>query len=96
MTPAEVLRKAAGILRERGWDQGTYENAAGACCLMGSIYLVSAASDESRACAIAAVQQVLGSTSRSPTAWNDHPDRTADEVIGALLRAADLAEGGTP
>lgn len=37
MTPQEVLKKSAEILRTSGWCQGEYENQDGAHCLMGAM-----------------------------------------------------------
>ena len=102
MTPAETLRKAADVIRERGWYQGDFEKyPGGPCCASEAIYRASGVysgnySDQRQLLSKAFdfLSEAAGlSPSELIAPWNDAPERTADEVIAALLKAADLAEG---
>lgn len=41
MKPSEVLKKAADILRERGWTQGNMTNDRGCCCVTAAICIAA-------------------------------------------------------
>lgn len=98
---AADLRAAADVLRRDGWTQGGYKRC-GCYCLVGAT--VSTITDGAFAHPLAlqgddewrrysemwdVLQRALGDP---PATWNDAVGRTADEVIAALLAAADVAE----
>lgn len=103
MSLAEMLLRAAGIVRERGLYQNGYRNDAGACCMLGACLEALGAGwylcKLTRAWqpTIPEPQDLLDllrkaiGVGRVPD-WNDAPGRTADEVIAALEKAAELAE----
>lgn len=101
MEPAEVLRRAADVLRERGWVQGTYVDGGGACCVRGAVNVVLYGAPVSIECcdeevqAMSALAAVAGIPKHgSISLWNDRQGRTLDEVLTALERAAvELTEG---
>jgi hypothetical protein len=90
VTTAEALRRAAQEIRERGWLSGMNDENAGSVCAMAALGL---ASGDDAGVFVAARKLILDVTGSACVAnWNDAPERTADEVIAALLKAAELAE----
>lgn len=100
---AADLRAAAKLLVEKGWTQGYYaHDAAGndteantkdaVCfCALGALARVRGVSFPSDVDPMAlALCRVIGT--RDVDSWNDAPGRTAEEVIAALLAAADAEE----
>jgi hypothetical protein len=94
MDTADVLDAAADYIRAHGWRQNgfggpdCYGNH-NPSCAVGAVRLQEVYS----ACfinpAVCAVERVVGLTSSCDLAhWNDAPERTADEVITALMEAA--------
>lgn len=81
----KALRDAAELIREKGWCQHSFGDTAGPSCLIGAIFKVSGWSPTT-ANAMRAVTKAIGG--HSAMRWNDHPSRTKDEVISALLQAA--------
>jgi hypothetical protein len=96
-TTADVLRHAARIIEERGWCRGELQDNQGAVCAWGAIDTALAGGvryevhDEERL-ALQALGASLGISWSDVPFWNDHPHRTAAEVIAALRDAADAAE----
>ena len=97
MTPAEVLRKAADLIRPPGcWTQGVRaRNAEGEPVIIDdpkavSFCFVTAILKQGdlmiSLTAMHCVEKVVGELD---TIWNDHPDRTQAEVVAALRMAAD-------
>jgi hypothetical protein len=96
MTPADALEKAAELVRA-GWIQGDYyDDAETQFCAMGAL---------SKACGERNLLEGVGIGSPLPlaraalveqvgtalvTVWNDHPERTQDEVVEAMLQAAKI------
>lgn len=103
MRTSEILNKAADLIEERGWGQGseTWNNHNGAgLCLEGGILAATGMklTDDFEACpAYRAVWAHLENDDRwgayrgSLYNWNDAPGRTAEEVI-EVLRATALIE----
>jgi hypothetical protein len=98
---AEVLRRAAEYMSERGWIQGKLQTENGVCA-MGAIHNVLCEmmskphSEEGARLERVAVTMMSGylNVGSSPVvnhipSWNDAPDRTAEDVILALKHSAD-------
>ena len=84
MDVADVLDAAADEIRSHGWCRGTHY-AGKASCLLGAI----ARSCDDEWPARVAVCATLGFNKFYPLGdWNDRDERTADEVITALMEAA--------
>lgn len=80
MTPEEILKRAADVIRERGLNQNGYYFAHnGACCTLGAIKLVSDDLAE-RSGAYRLVRERAGIT--GIPYWNDNA--TLDEVLAVL------------
>lgn len=96
MTPAEVLRKAADVIRERGWCRRQYVDADNSVCVYGALNLAAGhgpsfeGDDPSVDIAARTLTRLLDNDLVS---WNDSEACTADEVVAALKEAAELAEG---
>ncbi|MCD9196054.1 DUF6197 family protein [Streptomyces albireticuli] len=93
---AEHLELTALLIERHGWAQGRLRSPGGARCLLGAQRVLVRLGYGDEATARAAgrrVQAVL--TARGITQdyyeWNDHPDRTAGEVLYLLRQAADGA-----
>ena len=90
-----VYLDAIKVLEERGWTQsGRLEDADGAVCLYGAVNIAAtgdarcwAAVDEGLA---GALLDAIGG--RGPSAWNDDPLTSYEDVVLALKRAHELAE----
>jgi hypothetical protein len=88
------LLKAARLIRENGLQKYHLEGPDG-YCILGAITAVLSTSDDYKAATKAAIKQVkmcFGNRSHWSTSilalWNDRPERTAQEVIDLLERAA--------
>lgn len=94
MTPAEVLRKAADVIRARGWRQHDYGEESGPVCAVGALNVAMGGDpwdDHGPYTAEERLRQFLG-WGDSVSRWNDARGRTVEEVIAALEKAASLAE----
>lgn len=87
-----ILDGAISILKEDGWIQGSFENYAGACCLVGALHYAAGSicvelgvRVEGRQLAARRLQGVIGTPFIA--LWNDARGRTATEVIAALEKA---------
>lgn len=98
MQPSECLDKAADLLRNRGWIQGSYRNKHG-FCLVGSLIYVSkyysgacdgTLSDAKTAHHLLEQYCTYGKNHINPASWNDIPGRTKQEVLTLLRNAADV------
>ena len=95
---ADVLERAADVIVDNGWCQGTFHDN-GCYCALGAI---------AQACGIdgwkanfaegmtGRAAQKLRNTVHSEAIddWNDAEGRTQSEVVAALRRAATLARAG--
>jgi hypothetical protein len=104
METSEVLNRAADLIQERGWGQGsdTWTVAGDGLCIEGAIAavaeiptmvcgrIVAPSRPALEACpAYRAVAEHLAERHHdSLWRWNDHRTRTADEVIEVLRAAA--------
>ena len=86
--------KAAELLEQKGWCQGTACNAAGEHCLLGAIWYARYGHDAPHGPVPSKYKwgevfdRVAPYTARHPADWNDTPGRTKEEVIAALRAAA--------
>lgn len=87
MKPEDLLRKAADLIEQNGWTQGTYVNANGCLCMMGAFYRVcDGMSDlDLRREARRILEVRTGKRGLGLFGWNDAKGRTVEEVI-AMLR----------
>ena len=98
MSPAEVLRKAAGHIERRGWCQRRLIDECGHICLAQGLAMAFADCVESQPWMKARLllKEALGVPSDMGLAyWNDQPGRTAEEVIAKLREVADKLEAGS-
>lgn len=104
---ADVLRRAAEVLDERGWAQTDYEDIDGCVCALGALSVVVYGDpyppDDDLRVAVEAV--ALGAleahlkigfdrpayAGEAVAKWNDAMGRTVDEVKAAFLAAAERA-----
>lgn len=95
---AADLRAAAEVLRRDGWTQGAYRGARGSRCASDALCVVTGSTHQAEVGAAyeramaAALALASATGARAVWLWNDTPGRTADEVIAALLAAADAVE----
>ena len=99
---SDVLRRAAGVLDERGWCQNNNENADGTVCALGAINVAITGDPDPEAwlpldkllfenvCHV--LVQAAGIKDVFITRWNDREGRTVDEVKAAMVTAAECAE----
>ena len=88
----QLLLKAAGVVRQRGWCQGSFEATDGRMCAVGA--LLHAANccrsvtkfPESLNGAVGAFARQIDA--ENITVWNDVHGRTAAEVVAAFEAAA--------
>jgi hypothetical protein len=90
-TAAIVLRRAARLLRERGWCQGRLMATDGRLCLLGALDAAAFSfrmySARAQAHAMVAVSAYLGG--QTFAAFNDAKGRTVAQVIAVLEAVAD-------
>lgn len=86
-----VLRRAADVMRERGWGQGRMFAYDGTVCFWGAVRLASGLGEDETVTGIPQpVRRELESRREyhAWADWNDAPGRTQAEVITALESAA--------
>lgn len=81
---SEILTQAAELIRRHGWVQRKYGSHGEGYCIIGAIIAVP--KHGSGFSAIEALREELGD--QSVMQWNDHPDRTQEEVLELLEKAA--------
>jgi hypothetical protein len=97
ITPAEVLRRAADLIEQKGWVQGVYERRGEGFCALGAIRAqIHDVPFATRRDALTALEASLPPRFQGWTPrWNDHPGRRAPSVIKHLRKVArDLEQGG--
>lgn len=96
MKASEVLRKAKGVLEDRGWCQKAFSAADGGdcpVCAWGAINVARAgAPDAWMGSASARLFFEDAVDGEGIASWNDHRGRSRGEVIAAFDRAIALAE----
>jgi hypothetical protein len=91
----DILRRAAELLGERGWCQGEIEDGDGRMCAVGAIRRAASEVMHTRHSWSESVAlnrlrgQVRTREMHSIPRWNDAPERTAEDVILAMKRAAE-------
>lgn len=86
MTPEETLLAAADVINQRGWCQGELKDKNGAVCAMGAI--CSVAQWQSREALDAHRLLIAEIGCGTIVGWNDAPERTAEDVILTMKKAA--------
>lgn len=98
---AATLREAAQVLERDGWCQGTFHSHTGEHCAIGALATVTGLrvneivpQDDPRfhrhRAAVGALCAQIGS--RNIMGWNDATGRRREDVVKALLQAADTVE----
>lgn len=84
---ADILRRAADIIEENGWIQGTLvDDETGAVCAIGAIQQACRQIDTPT---YWSARNALGQyVDDGVSIWNDDEDRTKEEVLAALREAA--------
>lgn len=93
MTVKEVLLKAAEIIEERGWCQGSYNKETGEVCAKGGLRKAVGwphQDGEGYYGALDALYTLIGAG--TILSWNDTPGRTKSDVITALRQAAEACQ----
>jgi hypothetical protein len=94
-TTADVLDDAADLLERQGWCQVYMEDSDGRHCVVGALSAAAAVA-HSRV-AHAGAENAIWARVGMPTAWNDAPERTEQEVLDLLRSVAKdqrrIAEG---
>jgi hypothetical protein len=96
MKTSEILRAGYDNLLVDGWGQHAYELPGGEMCMEGAVMCIRVALDKQTAAHdyLQKVVNALNVTPRWQTVpqFNDHPDRTFDEVLDVYQQAIKLAE----
>lgn len=94
ITAAEHLELTALVIERFGWTRGTERGSDGQRCLIGAQYALTRLGYGDVATLRTAsefLQDTLGYASGSYVVWNDHPDRTRDQVLTLVRTAAATA-----
>jgi hypothetical protein len=83
----ETLKAAAEYISEHGWTQGMMREKDGSVCAAGALLAVSGYESAGREAFTGYLYHTGGWVNVAD--WNDQPDRTAEEVILTLKRAAE-------
>lgn len=91
---SKLLLKAAAVIEDRGWCQWSYESLDGRVCLLGALKVAAGGSpndDEDEDSVVGIAKRAMaGAVGKVFVhSWNDHPNRTKEEVV-AKLRAVAL------
>src|SRR5690242_9508575 len=88
----QIAAEAADLLESEGWGQGHLQCEDGSYCLFGA--LIHSATNQTENFGAwgnevdAAAWAAIPEGAVDPVAWNDDPERTAQEVIDALRAVA--------
>lgn len=88
----EVFRTAAQVIRTGGLAKGVYVSATGAHCTIGALTAVTPGFSHMHSYGDAIAELLGVGNWNGVIAWNDQPERTADEVAGVFDQAAEKAE----
>lgn len=91
---AKILKDAAQIIRERGWVQGMAESDDGKCCLVRAVGIqlnprTLKPLHENLDDYMSAMSEIRKRLDIEPIRWNDHPDRTQEQVEALLEDTAE-------
>lgn len=108
MKTSEVLRRAGGLLRRKGWVRGEFRATGGSMCAIGAIVYAldrngrNKPEIEMRASRVAATVNVVAQGQATPDGeysdwgylvpWNNKVAKDAAEVLTAFDEAARIAE----
>lgn len=102
MDAAEVYRKAADLIEEKGWIRGSrgwfgtagfcLEGACASAAAGRNLFVEDIYPHESRPSWYVTLQGILGWEGSKLFVWNDAAGRTGEEVITALRGAADVLD----
>lgn len=92
----KLLLKAAALIEDRGWCQGTQKDARGRMCAIGAINEAEGNLDDGRCMPITKAGleankrlcAVVSPGDFGPAWWNNADGRTAEEVISTMRRIA--------
>lgn len=87
LSVAEHLELTALVIERFGWTQGAPRSQDGERCILGAQYALLRLGYGTPRTLTAATEHLCRVAGGSYVAWNDHPDRSRDEVL-ALVRAA--------
>lgn len=76
-----ILRRAAVLIRQRGWAQNSFHAADGSLCILAAIAEAAAGMGRDYRDAAQVVAERIG---ESLPYWNDRPGRTAEDVLAVL------------
>lgn len=87
---ANKLNEAADYIEAHGWFQGDFENESGQVCSLGAIQKVTEHGTEYTENYNILLEAILEKTGNYffIATWNDHPERTQDEVVSTMRKAA--------
>lgn len=93
---SEVLECAAKLLEEKGWIQHSYRDDNNQHCVVGAVAVCKESFMANGSILGYPASNILRANefpviNGSCSAWNDDPSRTKEEVIAALLSAAEVA-----
>ena len=96
-----VLFRAAELIRQRGHGKHRWQGSHGRLCVEGAIVtaaheLGATRTPELTAATVQPLALVETTIGKPIPRWNDHPDRTAAEVIGVLETTARLTHQPGP
>ncbi len=101
ITVSDVIRRAAVGIQECGHAKSALRDKNGGMCALGALVWAVTGNPESISdtgiCpqVVAAAHLTLGQhLGVEVVSWNNHPDRTADEVVGAMIACAEIADLG--
>ena len=77
-TNRNVYQRTADRLRLNGWSQNAAKKACGSMCLLQALLEERATPEE-----MAKVGREIG---EGMAGWNDHPDRTVEDVLHVLIK----------
>jgi hypothetical protein len=92
----DIFLKAIDVLEERGWTQGTMEDGEGRVCLVGALRVALSGRPRTNKSVGPRVTELTrtafglqtGGSWVSALIWNDAPERSYEEVVLCLKRAA--------
>lgn len=86
--PHPVLRRAAWLIRESGWEQNGWTGEDGSMCVLTAIRIVTAGDDAAHNDAVCTltdrIRADLGIDRASVPVWNDSPTTTFHDVMRLL------------
>ena len=86
-TPANPLERAARIIEQRGWCQNDFVDPRGGVCLDFALLVSDPESNEAARRVVEAELRRRGQPG-NVVRWNDHPERSREEVVELLRTAA--------